>query len=83
MFDQIPTRNETYLVRGAAADAGGQRDPTELRKALQDQMGKVAVRRLHLAAEAMLELGEEEKMTWSASRSFHNLRVLVLFLLRW
>ena len=83
MFDQIPALNETYRARGADDPPGGQRDPTELRKALQDQMGKVAVRRLHLAAEAMLELGEEEKMTWSASRSFHNLRVLVLFLLRW
>ena len=85
MFNQIPTLNATYLARGAADDAFSCRqcDPTELRKALQDQMGKVAVRRLHLAAEAMLELGEEEKMTWSASRSFRNLRVLVLFLLRW
>ena len=34
-------------------------------------------------ARAMLELGEEEKMTWSVPRSFHSLRVLVLFLLRW
>jgi len=73
VFDQIPTRNETYLVRGAAADAGGQCDPTELRKALQDQMGDVADRRLHHAAEAMLELGGDKKMTWSASRSFRNL----------
>ena len=73
-----PTERAEPTIR-----CGGQRDPTELRKALQDQMGKVAVRRLHLAAEAMLELGEEEKMTWSASRSFQNLRVLVLFLLRW
>ena len=83
MFDQIPTPNAAYLVRGAAADAGGQCSPTELRKALQDQMGDVAVRRLHHAAEVMLGLGEEKKLTWSASRSFQNLRVLVLFLLRW
>ena len=66
MFGQIPALNETYRARGDA-------DNTELRKALRDQMGKVAHRRLHLAAEAMLELGEEEKMTWSASRSFHSL----------
>ena len=73
MFDQIPTLNAADPVRGADADAGGQREPTELRKALQDQMGDVAVRRLHHAAEAMLELGEEKKTTWSASRSFRNL----------
>ena len=83
MFDQIPTLNAADPARGADDPPEGQRSPTELRKALQDQMGDVAVRRLHHAAEAMLELGEEEKMTWSASRSFHNLRVLVLFLLRW
>jgi len=76
-------------VRGAAAGAGDQRDQTELRKKLQNLMGDVAVRRLHHAEEAMLELGEdkhedkEEKITWSASRSFRNLRVLMLFLLRW
>ena len=85
MFDQIPALNETYRARGDADNALSCRklDPTELRKALLDQMGKVAHRRLHPAAEAMLELGEEEKMTWSVSRSFHSLRVLVLFLLRW
>jgi hypothetical protein len=63
-----------------ATAAGEKRDRTELRKALQDLMvGDVDVRRLHHAAEAMLELGDdnyeekEAKKTWSASRSFHNL----------
>ena len=85
MFDQIPTLNETYRASTARDNALSCRKlgPTELRKALLDQMGKVAHRRLHPAAEAMLELGEEDKMTWSASRSFHSLWVLVLFLLRW
>ena len=75
MFDQIPTLNETYKASTALDKALGCRklDPTELRKALQGKMGNVAHRRLHPAAEAMLELGEEDKKTWSASRSFHSL----------
>ena len=72
VFDQIPTLKAADRVLATAA--GEKRDRTELRKALQDLMvGDVDVRRLHHAAEAMLELGEEEKMTWSASRSFRNL----------
>ena len=75
MFDQIPTLKETYRASTARDNAlsSHKLDPTELRKALLHQMGKVAHRRLHPAAEAMLELGEEEKMTWSVSRSFHSL----------
>jgi len=75
VFEQIPTFNELYRASTAHDNAVACRalGPTELRKALLDQMGKVAHRRLHPAAAAMLELGEEEKKTWSVSRSFHSL----------
>ena len=75
MFDQIPTLNETYRASTAHDNALGCRklDPTELRKALLDQMGKVAHRRLHPASVAMLELREEEKKIFCVSRSFHRL----------
>jgi hypothetical protein len=75
VFDQIPALKETYRASTARDNAPSARKlhPTELRKALLDQMGKVAHCRLHPAAEAMLELGEEEKMAWSVSRSFRSL----------
>ena len=65
VFDRIPALNETYRARGDADDVltCRQCNSTELRKALQDQMGDVVVRRLHHAAEVMLELGEDKKMT--------------------
>ena len=75
MFDQIPTLDELYRATTADDDALACRalSPTEMRKALLEKMGDVAHRRLHPASAAMLELGEEEKMTMSVSRSFHSL----------
>ena len=75
VFDQIPTLNETYKASTALDKALGSHklDRTELRKALLDKMGDVAHRRLHPAAEAMLELGDEHNKTWSACRSFQSL----------
>ena len=75
VFDQIPTLREIYKASTPLDEASGCRklDPTELRKALLDKMGNVAHRRLHPAAEAMLELGDEHNKTWSACRSFQSL----------
>ena len=75
VFDQIPALNEIYRASTAPENALGCRElaPTELRKVLQAQMGHVAHRRLHPAAETMLELVEEGNMTWSACRSFRSL----------
>ena len=65
MFDQIPALNEINRAsKGNLDDAISVRElaPTELRKVLQTLMGHVAHRRLHPAAETMLELGEEGDM---------------------
>ena len=75
VFDQIPA----LLLATPAGAFADTNDRPELRKALQNLMGNVEFRRLHDAAEAMLELGDDQhedrdgKITWSASRSFQHL----------
>ena len=76
VFDQIPSLKEICRAsHGHLGSALSWRElaPTELRKVLQTLMGHVAHRRLHPAAETMLELGKEGDMTWSACRSLHRL----------
>lgn len=68
VFDQIPTLDDMQRVLTAPENAG-----LGLRKLLVAKMGDVAQRRLHPAAATMLELGEDEKITMSVSRSFHSL----------
>lgn len=68
VFDQIPTLDDMQRVLTAPDNAG-----LGLRKLLVAKMGDVAQRRLHPAAATMLELGEDEKITMSVSRSFHSL----------
>ena len=68
VFDQIPTLDDMQRVLTAPDNAG-----LGLRKLLVAKMGDVAQRRLHPAAATMLELGEDEKMTMSVSRSFRSL----------
>ena len=76
VFDQIPTLNEVKRASAANDTAVACRDgaPTEFaRLVLAKMLKSVDHRRLHPAAEAMLELGSEDKMTLSACRSFHSL----------
>ena len=53
MFDQIPALKAADRVFLSTA-ASQERDRTKWRKALQDLVGDVAVRRLQYAAEGML-----------------------------
>ena len=78
VFDHLPTLNE--VVRASQDQVGdtalGPDPPTDyLRKLLAKMVQMVNCvdnRRLHAAAEAMLDLGDEDDMTWSACRSFQR-----------
>ena len=78
VFDHIPTLNE---VERASTDQVGDNalhtaSPTDFARKLLAKMVQmvncVDNRRLHAAAEAMLDLGDEDDMTWSACRSFQR-----------
>ena len=78
VFDHLPTLNE--VVRASKDQVGdnalGPDSPTDsIRKLLAKMVQMVNCvdhRRLHPAAEAMLDLGDEDDITWSACRSFQR-----------
>ena len=79
VFDHIPTLNE--VVRASKDQVGDNALGPDylttdyIRKAWRKMLQMVNCvnhRRLHPAAEAMLDLGDEDDITWSACRSFQR-----------